>query len=145
MVDVEQQGGLGEIFVELLPGALLPSGGEVLCDVGVLGEESVIVGHTQEIEHILNHVEMRDQDRLRDIGSEILVSLSHARPEPWRGAAERFRIQFAEMGSHLQAIKKLKGPELTHGDGAEKPFKVFLAKPQEDIAKLHQGQSNTIE
>jgi hypothetical protein len=42
-----------------------------------------------------------------------------------------------EMQADLDAVEKLIGPELTHGDGAHQLLKRFLAQAEEDIGKLH--------
>ena len=123
--------------MKLLPGALLPALFKVSGDLRILGEKSVFVRNAQVIEHRLDQIQMRHQDRLRQIGGEFVIVLAQARPHPRSGLAQRLRIQLVHVQPGLQPVEELIRLQFPHGNRAHVLLKVLLAQAQEDVAELH--------
>ena len=108
-------------------------------DVGILGEETVFMRDSLVIQHGADHVQVRNQDGLRDLGGELVIAFADARPDARRGFAERFRIELGEIQHGLEAVVKLVSLQTAHRNAAEQVVKVLLAQLEEDIGKLHQS------
>lgn len=103
----------------------------------VLGEESVFVRNTQVIQHGLDQVQIRRQDRLGQIGGEIVVAFAEPLPDAGLGFAQSFRVEFVQMEPRLHPVEKLVRLQPPHRNRAQQLLTVFFAQPEEDIAKLH--------
>jgi len=73
--------------VELVVNPLLPAFGQELRGIDVLVEEAILVRNPQIVEHRLDHVEVRDQHRLRQFPRELFFA--RAQPDPERGTPLR--------------------------------------------------------
>src|SRR6202011_2024218 len=120
MIDVEQQNIVRILAAKLLEYALLPAFGEIFGGVDVFVEEAVLVGDAEEIEHGLDHVEVRDQNGLRQLTGELLVAFVQSRPEARRGLADVLRVELAQMEADLHALVELVRLHFPDGDGAQK-------------------------
>ena len=90
------------------------------------------------VQHGLDHVQMRDQDGLREVGGKVVVGTGlQMLPEARRGFAQGLRTELVQVQPGLDAVEKLIGPELAHGNRAHQLLKRFLAQAEEDVGKLH--------
>lgn len=125
---------------ELIVDALLPSVGKLIGRIQVLGKKSILVRDTEQIEYIGNHLEVRDQHDLRDIGGKFFVVFDNARPEPRGRLTKSFRIQFRQMEAQLDALIQLKGFQLTDRNTPDQLLKGGLSERQEDVRKPHKSE-----
>ena len=91
MVHIKKQNRLRIYAAKLLLHALFPAFREIRLGVHILGKETILVRHAQKIQHRGDHVQMGNQDGLRQILGEILV--------PGRNALPQFRYRFAQAFS----------------------------------------------
>ena len=138
VVDVEQQRRVREGGAEFIPDFLLPSGFEMGGNIGILGEEAAFVRDAQMIEHGLDHIEMRDQDGLGNIGGKVVVMFAEAGEEAGGGLAQGLRIELVEIETGLDAFEDLVGFQAPERNGAQELLEVVFAQAKKDVAELHQ-------
>ena len=66
------------------------------------------------IEGGADHVQVRDEDGLADIGGEVVFVFVYAAPHARLGLAQRFGVELVEVEARLDAIVKLKRLEPAH-------------------------------
>src|SRR5581483_5555674 len=89
------------------------------------------------VDHGLNHVEMRDQDGLREISCEFVFAVVETGPEPGYSLFHVFRIELGQVKAHLHAIVQLVSLQFTDGDAAHQVGKRGLTLADENVADLH--------
>jgi len=80
----------------------LPTLREVGFGVHVFREKTVLVGNAQKIEDGRDEVQVRHQDRLRELFGELLVAFGNARPKPRNGLPQRLRIDLGKVRSDFE-------------------------------------------
>src|SRR5579871_1761194 len=137
VVNVKQQYGLRVRVLELVVAFLLPSLGQIFRAIHVLVEESVLVGHAEIVQHGFDHVQVRNQDGLRKVGSEVFIILGQARPQTRLGLAKMFGIEFGEAEPCLDAVIELIGFQFADGNGAQELRERVFPQALKDGCKLH--------
>src|SRR5438067_1147578 len=107
MIDVEQQNLARVLPGKLVENALVPAFRQILLRLEVLIEKALLIRDAKKIENLDDHVEMRKQKNLREIGREIFFAGFNARPEFWLGMTQRFRIQFHEARPRFETLVDL--------------------------------------
>ena len=123
MVDVEKQDFARILAGELVEYALLPSVGQVLLRLQVLIEKAFFIGDAQKVEDSDDHVEMRKQENLREIGGELLFAGLDACPEFRFGLAQCLGVQLTQARAHLKALVNLISFKFPDGDAAHELMK----------------------
>src|SRR5580698_1112575 len=92
MIDVKQQHLRRIDVLELFIGSRLPTVGKIFRAVDVFVEKPLLVRNPQIVDHRLDHVQVRDQDGLRQLAGKFLVPLAESRPKLRRGLAKALCI-----------------------------------------------------
>ena len=121
--------------------ARFPAIGEIRLGLHVLGKEATLMGHTHEIQHGRDHVQMRNQDSLRQILGEILVPRRNALPELRHSLAQALRVDFSQVRANLEALVDLVSFQLADGDAADELCKRILPLAQVYFGNLHKVQA----
>src|ERR1017187_8007934 len=110
--------------------ALFPALGEIRFGLHILGKEATLMRHAHEVQHRRDHVEMRNQDSLRQILGEILVPAGNALPELRHGLAQTLRVDLGQVCANLEALVDLVSFQLADGDAADELSKRILPQAQ---------------
>ena len=108
--------------------ARLPIAHQVFGGVDVLREEAILVRHFQKVEHGLDHVQVRDEDRLRQVLAQSFVLGAEPQPDFGRDGLQRLIVQFRQVQPRFEAVVHLKGLQLVQRNRAEQGDELALAK-----------------
>lgn len=128
--------------MELIVDPLLPAFGQLSARVQILGKKTIFMRDALKIEHSLDHVEMRHQHRLCNVGGKFLVMLGNARKKAWSRLAQALPIELIQVKAQFNALVKLESLQFPNGDTAENLFELGLSQRQENVGKLHLFEVN---
>lgn len=137
MIDVEDHDRWRILTLQRIEDALLPAFGQVAFNVGVFGEEAVLVGDAEQVESIDDQVQVRDEDGLRKVNGEILLPALDSRPKLRSGFPQVLVVELYQVRAGLDLIEKLIGSQAAEGNAADKFAKNVLAKCKENATNLH--------
>src|SRR5579863_4964032 len=137
MVDIKCQKRLRINASEVVEYSLLPPFGKVRLGIHVLSEEPIFVGNPQEIEDGRYHIEVGNQDGLRQVFGKIDIRLRNTRPKTGNGFAEHLDVHLGKMRSNLKSLIDLVRFQFSDGNAANQLSKRFLAQAQVNICNLH--------
>src|ERR1017187_3438743 len=103
VIHIKQQNRLRISPAKFLHHALFPAIREIWLGIHVLGKKPILVRHAQEIQHRPYHVQMGNQNRLRQIFGKILVSGVYPIPEFRDRFAQTLRIDLREVCANLES------------------------------------------
>src|SRR6516162_6113050 len=137
MIDVEDQNRFWVNSPEFLDNPLFPAFGKVALRLQILSEKAVLMGHSHEIEDGGDHVQVRNQDRLGQISSEVLVVLAESYPKTGDSFAQHVGVHFVQMRPYFEAFVNLVRFQLADGDAADELPEGIRAEAEVDFRKLH--------
>src|SRR5690349_12419882 len=133
MVDIEDQNSFRISGPKLIEHPLFPALRKIARGLEVFGEKSILMRNPEQIEHGDDHVQVRNQNRLRKVSRKIFIMLAEPRPETRSGLAQRLGVDLVQMRPHLKTLINLIGFQLADRDAAYQLSEGVRAEAQVDF------------
>ena len=91
------------------------------------------MGHSEQIQHRDNHVEMGDQNGLGKVRCELFVMGAEAFEEAWGGLLEVLGVDLGKVRADFKPLVKLESSQFPYGNTAHELPQVLFSKLQKHV------------